>query len=161
MKHALSSSLAVAAMLAAPGTAAAIQINTGAESGAYHTTFCPALAKQLERSKFDYACTPSDGSSDNISRVAAEPRQIGYSQLDVLALEAPALGGAKTFTRLRTDDVRECVFAVTRNRELTTYGDIAANAGRLRFVLPPKTSGSAGTFRYLQQIDSDGLAKAK
>jgi hypothetical protein len=161
VKHLLPPTLAVAALLGLPGLAAAQQINTGADNGAYHATFCPPLEKQLSRSKFDYKCTPSDGTADNLSRVAADPRHIGYGQLDVFALEAPALGGAKTFTRLRTDDVRECVFAVTRNRELTTYGDLAVNAGRLRFVLPPKTSGSAGTFRFLQQVDTDGLAKAK
>lgn len=161
MKHLKSPALAVAVLLAAPAAASAIQLNTGGETGAYHTTFCPALEKQLSRSKFDYKCTPSDGTADNLSRVAADPRQIGYGQLDVFAFEAPALGGAKAFTRLRTDDVRECVFAVTRNHDLTSYGDIAVNAGRLRFVLPPKTSGSTGTFRYLQEIDADGLGKAK
>ncbi len=153
--------VATIALIAPAGGAAANQINTGAETGAYHTTFCPALEAQLARSKFEHKCTTSDGTADNMSRVAADPRQIGYGQLDIFALEAPALGGAKTFTRLRGDDVRECVFAVTRNREVTNYGDIAVNAARLRFILPPKTSGSAGTFRFLQQIDTDGVAKAK
>lgn len=153
--------IGLASLVALSASARADQINTGAESGAYHSVFCPALERQLERNKFDHKCKASDGTADNLSRVAADARQIGYGQLDVFALEAPALGGAKTFTRLRTDDVRECVFAVTRNRDLTSYGDIAVNAGRLRFVLPPKTSGSAGTFRYLQQIDTDGVAKAK
>lgn len=149
--------------VAATGSAAAFanQINTGGVTGAYHKTFCPALETQLARSKFEHKCTPSDGTADNLSRVAAEPRQIGYGQLDVFALEAPALGGAKTFTRLRMDDTRECVFAVSRNKDITSYGDIAVNASRLRFVLPPKTSGSAGTFRYLQQIDFEGVGKAK
>ena len=149
------------AMLIPTGFAAANQINTGGAEGAYHTTFCPALEAQLSKSKFEYKCTPSEGTADNMSRVAADPRHIGYGQLDVFALEAQALGGAATFTKLRNDDVRECVFAVTRNREITNYGDVAVNAPRLRFILPPKTSGSAGTFRFLQQADSDGLAKAK
>jgi hypothetical protein len=161
VKSLLPRALAAASLFAVPGIATATQINTGAPDGAYNATFCPALETQLARSKFEYKCTPSDGTADNLSRVAAEPRHIGYGQLDVFALEAPALGGAKTFARLRVDDVRECVFAVTRNRELTTYGDVAVNAGRLRFVLPPKTSGSAGTFRFLQQIDGDGVGKAK
>ncbi len=161
MRHLSCPMVVLATLVVVPGVATANQINTGPQSGAYHTTFCPALERQLARSKFEHKCTPSEGTLDNLSRVAADARQIGYGQLDVFALEAPALGGAKTFTRLRTDDVRECVFAVTRNRDLTTYGDVAVNAGRLRFVLPPKTSGSAGTFRYLQQIDTDGVAKAK
>lgn len=161
MKPLLTATAACAAILALPAAASANQINTGAADGAYNTTFCPALEAQLARSKFEHKCTPSEGTLDNLGRVAADPRQIGYGQLDVFALEAPALGGAKTFNRLRVDDVRECVFAVTRNRELTTFGDLAVNAARLRFIVPPKTSGSAGTFRYLQQIDADGVAKAK
>ena len=154
-------SLTLMTLLAPLGAASANQINTGSETGAYHSTFCPALEAQLGRSKFEHKCTNSDGTADNMSRVAADPRQIGYGQLDIFALEAPALGGAKTFTRLRGDDVRECVFAVTRNKDITNYGDVAVNAARLRFILPAKTSGSAGTFRFLQQIDSDGVAKAK
>ena len=120
MKH-----LAIAALaLVVPLTAtSANQINTGAETGAYHSTFCPALEAQLAKSKFEHKCTTSEGTADNMSRVAADARQIGYGQLDIFALEAPALGGAKTFTRLRNDDVRECVFAVTRNREILNYGD--------------------------------------
>jgi uncharacterized protein YbjQ (UPF0145 family) len=161
VKPLLPHAVAAAALFAVPSMAFANQINTGAQDGAYHATFCPALETQLARSKFEFACSPSEGTVDNMSRVAAEPRQIGYGQLDVFALEAAALGGAKTFSRLRLDDARECVFAVTRNRELTSYGDVAVNAGRLRFVLPPKTSGSAGTFRFLQQIDGDGVGKAK
>ncbi len=149
------------ALLVPAGIATANQINTGGAEGAYHTTFCPALESQLAKSKFEHKCTTSEGTFDNMSRIAADPRQIGYGQLDIFALEAPALGGAKTFTRLRGDDVRECVFAVTRNREITNYGDIAVNAPRLRFIMPPKTSGSAGTFRFLQQADTDGVAKAK
>ncbi len=158
MKHLAIAMLALVVPLSATS---ANQINTGAETGAYHSTFCPALEAQLAKSKFEHKCTTSEGTADNMSRVAADARQIGYGQLDIFALEAPALGGAKTFTRLRNDDVRECVFAVTRNREILNYGDIAVNAARLRFILPPKTSGSAGTFRFLQQADADGLGKAK
>ncbi len=161
MRYLLPPTVALAALLAAPALAVANQINTGAADGAYNATFCPALEAQLARSKFEHKCTPSEGTLDNLGRVAADPRQIGYGQLDIFALEAPALGGAKTFSRLRVDDVRECVFAVSRNREIASYGDIAVNAGRLRFVLPPKASGSAGTFRFLQQIDADGVGKAK
>ena len=137
------------------------QINTGDKAGAYHSTFCPAVETQLGRAKFEHKCTPSSGTLDNMKRVAADPRQLGYGQLDVFALEAAALGGAQTFTRVRMDDVRECVFAVTRNREITNWGEVAANASKLRFIVGPKDSGSAGTMKFLQKIDADGVAKAK
>jgi hypothetical protein len=160
-RFALTTAVAIGPFVLAATPSTATQINTGGATGAYHASFCPALETHLRRSKFDHQCTQSDGTADNMSRVAADARQIGFGQLDVFALEAPALGGAKTFTPLRTDDARECVFAVTRNKDLATYGDIAVNAQRLRFILPAKTSGSAGTFRFLQQIDPDGVGKAK
>ena len=50
---------------------------------------------------------------------------------------------------------------VTRNKDITNWGELAANAGRLRFILPPARSGSAGTFQFLRANDADGLGKAK
>jgi TRAP-type uncharacterized transport system substrate-binding protein len=153
--------LAIVAVVGAVAAAQANQINTGDANGAYHGTFCPAVEQQLGRAKFDHKCTPSTGTLDNMKRVAADPRQLGYGQLDVFALEAPALGAAKTFTQVRVDDVRECVFAVTRNREVTNWGEVAANAAKLRFIVGPKESGAAGTLRFLQKLDADGVAKAR
>jgi hypothetical protein len=142
-------------------SAHANQINTGDTVGAYHSTFCPAVEAQLGRAKFEHKCTTSAGTLDNMRRVVVDPRQLGYGQLDVFALEAPGLGGAQTFSRVRLDDVRECVFAVTKNREVTNWGEVAANAGKLRFIVGPKESGSAGTLRFLQKIDADGVGKAR
>jgi hypothetical protein len=141
--------------------AAANQINTGGEAGAYHKSFCPALSAQLKLAQFDYACTPSAGTRENIERVLANPRQLGYGQLDVFALETRQLKAEAALTLVRQDDVRECVFAVTRNKDVSNYGELAANAGRLRFIMPPASSGSFGTFQFLRAIDADGLGKAK
>ena len=71
------------------------------------------------------------------------------------------MAAAHAFEIIRSDDVRECVFAVTRNRNYTNFGEIAVNADRLRFILPPKASGSAKTFDYLSKIDPDGLGQAR
>jgi hypothetical protein len=155
------SALGAIALLGASVPVAANQINTGDANGAYHSTFCPAVETQLGRAKFEHKCTTSAGTLDNMKRVAADPRQLGFGQLDVFALEAAALGGAQTFQRVRMDDVRECVFAVTKNRAVTNWGEVAANAGQLRFIVGPKDSGSAGTLKFLQKIDPDGVAKAK
>ncbi len=141
--------------------ASANQINTGGEAGAYQKSFCPALSAQLKLAQFDYACTPSAGTRENIERVLSKPRQLGYGQLDVFALETRQLKAEAALTLVRQDDVRECVFAVTRNKDISNYGELAANAGRLRFILPPATSGSFGTFQFLSSIDANGLGKAK
>jgi len=141
--------------------AAAGNIYTGDQSGSYHSSFCPLLHAELERAGLDYECKTTNGTLDNMERIATEPAAIGYGQLDVLALGARYYGGPDAFLRIRSDDVRECLFAVTRNANLDSYGAMAANASRLRFVLPPVNSGSATTFRFLQAIDSDLLAAGK
>jgi hypothetical protein len=151
--------LAAFAALALPASAS--QINTGGTSGAYHANFCPVLAQQLKLAQFDYRCTPSAGTRENMERVLANPRQLGYGQLDVFALEGRQMKAEAALTIVRQDDVRECLFAVTRNKDISNWGELAANAARLRFILPPVASGSAGTFQFLRGIDADGLGKAK
>ena len=153
--------LAAAAFAALALPAGASQINTGGTGGAYDSSFCPVLAQQLKLAQFDYRCTPSAGTRENMERVLANPRQLGYGQLDVFALESRQMKAETALTLVRQDDVRECVFAVTRNKDVSNYGELAANAARLRFILPPAASGSAGTFQFLRSIDADGLGKAK
>ncbi|MBO0740244.1 MAG: hypothetical protein J2P51_02310 [Hyphomicrobiaceae bacterium] len=150
--------LALAA-LAAP--AGASQINTGASAGAYEASFCPVLSQQLKLAQFDYRCTPSTGTRENMERVLANPRQLGYGQLDAFTLESRQMNAATALTVVRQDDVRECLFAVTRNKDITNWGELAAAAGGLRFILPPANSGSVGTFQFLRSIDRDGLGRAK
>ncbi|MCB1548160.1 MAG: hypothetical protein KDJ41_10085 [Hyphomicrobiaceae bacterium] len=146
--------------LLASTSAFANQINTGGEKGAYHGSFCPRLEAQLTKSRFKHKCTVSAGSLENMERVERDPRQLGYAQFDVFRLRA--LGAGKpTLQIVRSDDVRECVFAVSRNKELGTFGEISAYAPKLRFILPPEASGSAATFRFLQRIDAQGLGTTK
>ncbi len=153
--------LAAAALAALALPAGASQINTGGSGGAYDASFCPVLAQQLKLAQFDYACKTSAGTRENMERVLSNPRQLGYGQLDVFALESRQMKAESALTLVRQDDVRECVFAVTRNKDVSNYGELAANAAKLRFILPPAASGSAGTFQFLRGIDADGLGKAK
>lgn len=151
--------IAVAALLT--GTPAlATQINTGGETGSYHTTFCPLLSKLLKKNQFDFACTTSEGSRENIQRIVADPAQVGYTQFDVFALENERLGGEELFRPIRSDLGRECLFVITRNRDITNYGELVAWAPRLRWILSPVKSGSTGTFEFLQQVDPEGLGLA-
>ncbi|MGE5512012.1 MAG: hypothetical protein ACM31O_12265, partial [Bacteroidota bacterium] len=136
--------------------AGANQINTADATGAYHSSFCPRLEAQLRQSRFAYTCTTSQGTGENLRRVTADARQIGYGQLDILMLGG-ALAAGSPITLLRNDDVRECLFAVTRNKDVQAWGDVAVGASRLRFILPPEQSGSVGTFQFLRQIDQDGI----
>jgi len=158
-KLALCVLVGVGALVTAP--ALADQINTASTIGAYHKTFCPQIEKELGKAKFKYSCTTSAGTRDNMQRVIANPQHLAFGQLDVLRLETKYMGGKDPFTIIRRDDARECVFAVTRNAKLTTYGDIAGRAFNLKFFLPSQKSGSAGTFQFLFDIDKDGLGQTR
>ena len=152
---------AAAAAISAPATAQDFVINTGGETGAYHGQFCPALRDQIKKAGFEATCQTSAGSTENMQRVAKNPADLGYGQLDVLALKAREFGGSSTFRRLRMDDVRECIFAVTRDKGLDSYGELAVRADEMRVVLPPEQSGSAATFRFLQKIDPYGIGRTE
>ncbi|MEL6372788.1 MAG: hypothetical protein AAFR04_02340 [Pseudomonadota bacterium] len=151
---------AAALMLAAPATANAADIHTGGKTGAYHTTFCPPLATALNQARYNATCRTSEGTAANLERVFGDPRAIGFGQLDVLALLTGRMK-PNPYKILRRDNVRECVFAVTRARDVESYGDIAGFAFRRTFHLPPRKSGSAATFQNLQRIDADGLGQAR
>ena len=161
MKFEIACAAWVAAMAAGAQVALAGQINTGGETGAYHATFCPQLAAALHKNKFDFACTASDGSLENIQRTAGDATQVGFSQLDAFALESDNLGASNLFARIRSDIARECVFLVSKNRGVSNFGEVASVASQLRFVLPPAKSGSAATFHALQRIDPQGLGLAR
>ena len=148
------------ALFALPAGAA--QVNTGGSGWRLHASFCPALIGQLKLAQFDYQCTPSSGTRENMERVLADPRQLGYGQLDVFVLEEPPAEGRRppSPSPARTTCANACSPSPA-TRTSTNYGQLAAYADKLRFILPPTGSGSAGTFQFLRSIDADGLGKAK
>lgn len=143
------------------GAALADRINTGDEAGTYHARICPELVQQLARSELAYSCRASSGTAENVRKVASAPAEIGFGQLDVFARDVAKLESPETIVPMRTDDMRQCLFAVTKRRELQTYGELSALAPQLTFHLPPPDSNSAATFGILQQTDAGGLGKAK
>ncbi|MEL6746501.1 MAG: hypothetical protein AAFO79_01605 [Pseudomonadota bacterium] len=145
---------------AAVGAAQANQINTGGVNGAYFSNFCPPVSERLKQSQLDYACNPTAGSRENIERIADNPSEIGFAQADIYLLESQ-IAGAEKFQILRNDIARECLFIVTKNQEITSFGEVSALAEYVNFVLPPEQSGSAATFELLRQIDPNGLGKAR
>jgi len=136
-------------------------INTAGEKGAYHTLFCPPIAAALQKAQFKgYECTPSKGTVENIDRVLENPTNIGFVQLDVYANEAIKRGEEfKKLKVIRDDFACEHLWMVTRSPALDTYNSIRSNASRVRFILPPKESGSAATFAFLQTNDPEYLGR--
>ncbi len=145
----------------ATSSAMANDIHTGGDRGAYQSVFCPLLKKRIAAVGGEYNCKESFVSRDNISKVRANPTDFGFAQLDVFALQNDSRSSKRPLVQVRSDDARECVFAVTRNKNLTNYGEVAVYADRLKFILPAKNSGSASTFSYLAKIDPSGLGRAK
>lgn len=144
---------------AAQMAARARTINTGGENGAYHTLFCPPFPPALARVYFNgYACTPSRGTLENITRALGAPGAIGFAQLDVYSREAARR--PDEFARLaviRRDIACEGLWMVTKNERLTNLGDVQGFARRINFILPPRESGSAASFAYLRETDPEGL----
>lgn len=153
--------ISAAAVLASPALAQQA-IHTGGQNGAYHSTFCPPLPSALDKSFFQgYRCTQSGGTMDNIQKVTTKPSDVGFVQLDVLALtlrERPEL--AKQVAVIRSDIACEGLWMVTKNTALKSYGDVLGFARRIPFVLPNQGSGSSASFKLLQSIDPDGLGRA-
>lgn len=152
--------VATISIVAVAPFADATSIHTGGVSGSYHASFCPRLVEELKAGGYDYSCTASDGTLDNVARVTDAPSDIGYGQRDVLALNARNSGGKNNFVEMRADDARECVFAVSRNKDISDFGTLAVQSEMLSFILPPKKSGSVATFEFLQKIDPSGLGRA-
>ena len=136
-------------------------IHTGGETGAYHRDFCPPLSRELANAgAINFACTPSSGTRENMERVRTNPRDFGYGQLDVYTLETQQLSMGNALEVVRQNDLKECVFAVTKAKDISSFGELSALAPSMRVFLPPQQSGSAGTFKVLQSVDRNGLGRA-
>ncbi|HJZ32670.1 MAG TPA: hypothetical protein VKF35_16250 [Hyphomicrobiaceae bacterium] len=157
MKTAPTVALALIALasLTAPGSAN--RINSGAADGPIHTHFCPLLAKQLQLAQFEVACAPSAGTNETIERVRQDPSELGFAPLDAFLHVGTELAARSALTVVRQDDVRQCLYAATRNRDLASWAALSANADRLRFIVP---ATDTATFAYLSRIDPNGLGRA-
>lgn len=136
-------------------------IYTGGTSGAYHNLFCPPIVPILDNAYFKgYQCASSSGTLDNMKRVVANPRGIGFAQLDVFTREQAA--HPDQFGKLTPVRQLACegLWMVTKNPDIQDYGKVLGYARRIQFVLPPKDSGSAASFAFLQSLDPSGLGRA-
>jgi hypothetical protein len=160
MKLSWAMGAALAAVLLDATAASAHRINTGGADAPYHAHFCPVLAQHLKLAQFEVSCSVSGGARETIERVVADPRQLAYALFDQFAHLSLELEATSALTIVRHDDVRQCLYAVTRNRQVTTWAELAGNARRLRFILPPVRSDSSGSFSVLRALDPNGLGRA-
>jgi len=156
------SALSFAAALGMTVSAAvAGEIISGPAGEPVHAQLCPRLESELKDARFRHACATSSGAVETIARIARSPLSVGFVPLDQLA--HASRGGVELtgLTILGRSDARVCLFIATRSSTLQSYGDIAAQIGKVRVILPPRSSAGAEAFAYLQSIDPDGLGKAR
>jgi len=167
MRRSTISSLAITAFLTIGAASAAHDqqakaIYTASQFGAYHSSFCPPILVILESAGFHgYSCTPSGGTLDNIAKVLADPRSLGFVQLDVLARWAlDNIEAAKKLVVIRTLAC-EGLWMVTRNNDMAVvkFGQIVGSARRLQFAVAD--GGSRASFEFLQKVDPSGLGRAR
>ena len=164
----LTKSVALAALTTTIGTFStsaqaadqAFDLYTGEKSGAYYNKICPAIKKEASKNGVELNCKTSAGSLDNLDKVFDKPDNFGLSQFDQFALKYSNQSNQTMYTPIHDDIGTECLFMVTKNKLISNFGDVVASAPYLNFILPPEKSGHAGTFKYLQSIDPDGLGKA-
>lgn len=161
MKLVTFAGIAAVALLSQPAFAQHA-IYTGSQGGAYNSTFCPPIPNALNNAFFSgYHCQTSGGTLDNIKQVITKPSELGFVQMDVMALQAkenPDL--MKQISVARSDIACEGLWMVTKNPQLKSYGDVLGYARRIPFILPGQGSGSTASFKFLQSIDPDGLGRA-
>jgi hypothetical protein len=73
-------------------SATAQSIYAGSASGSYTNDFCPEVESKLKSAYFEHRCATSEGTGDNVDKVLADPKSVGFGQLDVVAarmMESP------------------------------------------------------------------------
>ena len=154
--------LAASAAVAVAATAAgAGEIGSGPSDGPIHQQLCPRLESELKAARFRHTCAPTSGVRDSLGRIGRDPLSLGIVPLDLLAHETRGGTELRDITILTRNDARICLFLATRSPGVSTFGEVAARAAKLRFILPPAGSAAATTFAYLQSLDPDGLGAAR
>jgi len=140
--------------------AQALDLYTGEKTGAYFNEFCPTIKKAAKEKNVLINCRTSQGSLENLDKIIEKPTDFGLAQYDLFSLKYASQSNQLAYTPIRDDLGKECLFLVTKNKLMKNFGDVAASAPYMNFILPPEMSGHAGSFKYLQSIDPTGLGKA-
>lgn len=143
--------IAATLVSAALAPASAQSVYTGGKSGAYFSVLCPGLVDGLRNEGFTPTCQETAGSLDNINKVLADPTSVGFVQGDVFAnWAATHAADAAKIVAIRSDLASESVYFVSKN--VKSFGDLVRFVTRVKFVLPPQTSGAAQTWENLKAV---------
>ncbi len=141
----------VIASLATPVIAQDVVISTGGRGGSYFATG-EKLAEVLI--EYDYSATAikSNGSVENIERVATGEATLGFTQLDALAWWINRNPDKAANVNVLGNLFPECVYvAVNSNGEIDDEGDLQSN--KLNIAVQKRGSGSAVSWSYMQELE--------
>jgi hypothetical protein len=161
---ALTAALAVAMVVAARADEVNPKTVWGggpAASSAYTANYVPKVIEILEAQHLSgYAWGGvSQGTIANAEMVTEHPTNLAVGQSDLFALikdqPIPGREGTKyQFTVVKPDMGPECLYLVTNDESYKTFGDVVGNGWQLGVVTGGEKSGSFGTWKVLQGVDS-------
>jgi len=115
----------------------------------------PAAGEGIGQGLLQHDLHPHGGTVENVNKVLADPKNIGFGQLDVVALLASQNPDVdKKLQVIRDDVAKECLFIITNNDRLISIEDLGKYASRISLVLPPKDSGRRRDVRTVAESQS-------
>lgn len=146
--------LALVTPVAAPAPAdSGYIISTGREGGSYFTTQGPKVVKYLRGAGVtNVTFVPSSGSLENLSRVAKNEAQIGFTQADALLYfkKTDPVGG--TNIDIGAPLTKECLFVVSqKNGKVDDVDDLKKKG--ITVAAGADGDGSRATFDYMGVLD--------
>ncbi len=136
-----------------PVLAQDVVISTGGRGGSYFSTG-EKLAEILVEYDYPAKSVKSDGSIENIERVASGEATLGFTQLDALAWwmnrNPESAGNLKVLGNLYT----ECLYvAVNTSGPIGDEGDLQSDSAKV--AVQKRGSGSAVSWSYMQDLEPD------
>lgn len=136
-----------------PVLAEDVVISTGGRGGSYFSTG-ERLAGILAEYDYPAKSVKSNGSIENVERVASGEATLGFTQLDALAWwmnrNPESAGNLKVLGNLYT----ECVYvAVNTDGPISNEGDLQSDNAKV--AVQKRGSGSAVSWSYMQDLEPD------
>lgn len=136
-----------------PVLAQDVVISTGGRGGSYFATG-EKLAEILAEYDYPASSVKSNGSIENIERVASGEATLGFTQLDALAWwmnrNPESASNLKVLGNLYT----ECVYvAVNSDGPIDDEGDLQSDSAKV--AVQKRGSGSAVSWSYMQDLEPD------
>lgn len=146
-------SAALLASFIMPAFAQDVVISTGGRGGSYFTTG-EKLAEVLLEYDYSAAATKSQGSIENIERVASAEATLGFTQLDALAWWLNRNPEQADNLKVLGSLYPECVYiAVNTKGAIQKESDLKSS--RAKIAVQKRGSGSAVSWSYMQELEPD------